>query len=470
MNDKKSLFNRRQFVKNTGMAGLAVTATGMFNYCSNKAGSSEKPNIIFFLTDDQRWDTMGCMGNPIIKTPNQDWLAENGVLFTNNFVTTSICASSRASIFCGQYTRRHGIADFKTDFTPEAFSKTYPAVVRKGGYRTGFIGKWGVGNNLPEKEFDYFKGFPGQGKYFHNMDGKKVHLTSIMGDQAIEFLKGCTKEQPFCLSVSFKAPHVQDEDPRQFLYDPAYEELYKDIKIPVPETADPKYFKMLPEYIQKSEARRRWDIRFSSPEKYQESVKGYYRLIYGVDVVLGRVLDTLKELNFDKDTVIIWTGDNGFYLGEHGLAGKWFMHEESIRTPLIIYDPRAQEKLRGVKRDEMVLNIDIAPTIIEFAKMNVPLSVQGQSLGALVINKSYPWRKDFFYEHPFENRTIAKSEGVRTKKWKYFRYIDKEPLNEELYDLENDPHEINNLAKEKKYEEILITMRRRWAELGASLK
>ena len=179
------------------------------------------------------------MGNPIIKTPNIDEMGREGVIFNNNFVTTSICMSSRASFLSGLYLSSHKINDFTTSFTPEQYSRIYPVVARGAGYRTGFIGKWGVGNVMPADRFDYFRGFPGQGHYFPNRPDTGVHLTGLMGDQSAEFLNGCSPDQPFCLSVSFKAPHVQDEDPRQFLYAPASRSLYSDVEIPVPKTADP---------------------------------------------------------------------------------------------------------------------------------------------------------------------------------------------------------------------------------------
>jgi arylsulfatase A-like enzyme len=302
-----------------------------------RTAAKRQPNIIFLVTDDHRADAMGCAGNPIIQTPNMDALAADGVRFTNAFVTTSICASSRASIFTGQWTRRHGIIDFRTHFSPEALAQTYPMLLSQAGYRIGFIGKYGVGpkKDLPIDKYDYWKGFPGQGRYEHkDENGNYKHLTQIMGEQAIEFLQGCSEDRPFCLSISFKAPHVQDNDPRQFIYDRAYRNLYSDVTIPTPETANPLYFDALPEFLRTSEARRRWSIRFPNPEKFQESVKSYYRLITGVDVVIGEIRDRLKQLNYDDNTVIILTGDNGFYLGEYGLAGKWFPHELSIRVPL----------------------------------------------------------------------------------------------------------------------------------------
>ncbi|MCK4966728.1 DUF4976 domain-containing protein, partial [bacterium] len=180
--------------------------------------------------------------------------------------------------------------------------------------------------------------------------------------------------------------------------------------------------------------------------------------------------ETLKELNFDDNTVIILTGDNGFYLGEHGLAGKWFMHEESIRTPLIIYDPRLPQSLRSARKNEMALNVDIAPTILDCAGLEVPDVMQGKSLMGLAHGKKEQWRNDFFYEHLFEHKTIPKTEGVCTERWKYVRYVDQQPVDEELYDLKNDPHEEKNIIAEKGNEEILNQLRKRWKELRENLK
>jgi len=462
--------NRREFLSLA--AGGSVAAAMSLAGCDGKlaalqAAPKRQPNIIMLVTDDHRADAMGCAGNPIIKTPNMDDLAANGVRFTNAFVTTSICASSRASIFSGQWTRRHGIINFNTHFSVEALAETYPMLLSQAGYRIGFIGKYGVGpkKDLPIDKYDYWKGFPGQGRY-ENKDenGNYKHLTQIMGEQAIEFLQGCSQDRPFCLSVSFKAPHVQDSDPRQFIYDRAYSDLYKDTTIPTPETADHRYFDALPEFLRNSEARRRWDIRFPNNEKFQESVRSYYRLITGVDVVIGKIRDRLKQLSLDENTVIMLIGDNGFYLGEYGLAGKWFPHELSIRVPLLVYDPRAESKHRGLTLDQMALNVDIAPTILELAHLNIPQQMQGRSLVPLLKGRKPRWRTEFFYEHPFVHKTIAKSEALRTKRFKYARYIDYD--YEELYDLENDPAETINLAKDEKYQKTLTSLRKRCNELA----
>ncbi len=426
--------------------------------------AGRRPNLIFFLSDDQRWDSLGCMGNPIIRTPHIDALASRGVLFRNHFVTTSICMASRASIFSGQYESTHGMRQFSYQFSETQFARTYPALLRAAGYRTGFIGKYGLdGKPLPADRFDYWRGFPGQGRYFPEKGDRGPHLTRTMGDQAIEFLRGSTPDKPFFLQVSFKAPHVQDDDSRQFLYDPEDEPLYRDVTIPVPKTADPRYISMLPIEVHRSEGRRRWGVRFSTPELYQSSVKAYYRLISGIDRVVGRVVDELRARGLEQDTVIVYSSDNGFYLAEHGLAGKWLMHEESIRTPLIVCDPRLGNAARGQKRSEMTLNIDIAPTILRLCGLDPVPSMQGRDLSALLTAPARGWRGEFFYEHSFTaNGWIPSTEGIRTTRWKYTRYVDTKPLFEELFDLEMDPLEERNLVKERAHRDRLESLRARW--------
>ena len=420
-----------------------------------------RPNILFLLTDDQRWDTLGAMGNAIIKTPNLDRLAAQGVTFRNNFCTTAICMSSRASILTGLYMRAHGINDFHTPLRPADFDRTYPALMRAAGYRTGFIGKWGVGDDMPRDRFDYFKGFPGQGRYFEK--GATDHLTNIQGEQAEEFLDGCRADQPWCLSVSFKAPHAQDEDPKQYLYDPALASLYRDAVIPVPKTAAPEYFERMPDVFRDCEGRTRWRWRFDTPAHYQEMVKAYYRLITGVDIVAGRIRQALADRDFDRNTVVVFTSDNGYFLGERGMADKWLMYEESIRTPLIVYDPRRPG--RGLTRTEMTLNIDLAPTLLDLAGVPAPGCMHGRSLGPLLGAAKPAWRREWFYEHHFQlppKSLTPRSEGIRTEDWKYIRYIDTRPVREELYDLRRDPLEEHNLAGDPRHRDRLATLRSRW--------
>ncbi len=461
---KQNHQTRRNFLRNSGYAVAGALATAPWIFTNTSCQKRQPPNIIFLLTDDQRWDSMGCMGNQIVQTPNLDGLAREGVLFKNAFVTTAICCISRASIFTGQYARRHGILDFAKDFSPEQLAQTYPSILRRAGYRTGFIGKYGVGANLPAAEFDYWKGIPGQPKYEQTDEsGKPKHLTKILGEQAIEFLSGCSTKQPFCLSISFKAPHVQDTDPRQFIFDPIYQDLYDNDTIPIPKTATEDYFKRFPEFFTKdNEARRRWQMRFSSPEFYQKMVKGYYRLITGMDTVVGRIRQQLAQSGLAENTVIIFTSDNGFFLGEHGLAGKWYGYEESIRVPLIIYDPRLPHSLCGQVRAEMTLNIDLAPTMLELAGQEVPEPMQGQSLVKLIRNQPESFRQEFFYEHLFDYKgKIPKSEGVVTNHYKYLRYIETNTVYEELYDLKADPFEETNLIALTQYQKIVDELRKR---------
>jgi arylsulfatase A-like enzyme len=423
----------------------------------------DRPNIVFLLTDDQRWDTLGCVGNRVIRTPNIDRLAEQGAVFDNHFVTTAICMASRASIFTGLYSACHRINDFRTSFTPEQYARTYPELMRNAGYYTGFIGKYGVGDTMPAGSFDYWRGFPGQGRYF-TPEGR--HLTEVMGDQSLEFLSKAPRDRPFCLSVSFKAPHVQDEDPKQFLHSPATAELYKDVEFPLPETADTKYLSILPIGVHRSELRRRWAVRFSTPELYSESVRSYYRLITEVDTVVGRVRKQLESMGADRNTVIVYTADNGFYLGEHGgLAGKWLMHEESIRVPMMVYDPRLPATSRGTRRTQMSLNIDVPVTLLHAAGLRPPESMQGRNLYSVVENRETQWRSEWFYEHHFTaNGWIPRTEGVRGERWKYTRYLDTSPVFEELFDLSADPKEKRNLAREGAHASQLAAMRARWQQ------
>jgi arylsulfatase A-like enzyme len=450
--------SRRHFLQHLAVGG-AVSVAG----CSRDSGSAERPpNILFLLTDDQRWDTLGILGNDVVQTPNIDRLAREGVLFENNFVTTSICAVSRASIFTGLYARCHGVHNFSTPLSEELHEISYPARLRDSGYRTGFIGKYGVGGakDLPADRFDYFEGFAGQGQYFNEVGGKTVHLTKILGQQALDFLAGSTSDQPFHLSISFKAPHVQDGTTPYFLSDPEYDNLYADVEFkPYPKN-DPRYFDELPEFLKTSENRVRWEQRFATPEMWQESMRRYYRLLYGVDVQVGRILADLEQRGRLDNTVVLFTSDNGFYLGERGLAGKWYMDEESIRTPLVIRDPR-QPDTSGTRRSEMALNIDLCPTMLALAGLQAPSSMNGRDLRPLVRGETPDWRSEWFYEHLFEHPRIPKSEGIRTGRSKYFSFFEQQPPVEYLYDLEQDPGEEHNLAADKTHADELAAMQQR---------
>lgn len=447
---------------------LSIVLIGMMFSCAEE----KRPNIIFLLTDDQRYDALGAMGNDIMQTPSLDKLADEGVLFTNGFVTTSICCTSRASIFSGQYARRHGINDFVTSFSDASWEQSYPSLLKKNGYFTGFVGKFGVGEeeDMPKSTFDFWRGFGGWGFYeTTDDDGSPIHLTRKIGNQINEFLDVAgSNDAPFCLSVSFKAPHCQDGDERQFIVDSSYANILAGVQIPEEPLNMDEYYNLFSEkFRERNEARHRWNVRFSTPQKYQTMVSNYYRLIYGVDEVVRKMRDDLKKKGLADNTVIIFTSDNGFYLGEYGLAGKWYGHEESIRVPMIIFDPRTNGP--NAPNKEMVLNIDIAPTILELAGIPVPDDMQGKSMVGLLQGNEGVFREEFFYEHQFIRATwghqpyIPGVEGVVRENVKYMRYLHGGDtiVYEELFDKKIADNELENLIESSDYQDLRSELQER---------
>jgi len=394
--------NRRDFLKSVGLTAAALTMPGCVSAGGRVTGRTfTHPNIVFIMADDQRWDLMGCMGNPVIKTPNMDRLADEGVLFENAFLTTSICMASRASVMLSQFESRHQ-CNFERPsnrtISYAEFDNSYPRLLQKAGYRTGFIGKFGFAVSkdkilncplnpdgsrnskeqlwrkeqyMPVDKFDVWYGFPGQGGYFpKGKDGK--HLTQIMGEQAVEFFESCEPGRPFCLSISFKAPHGPTQP------DPAYKDMYKDVKIPRQINDRDEYFEKLPRVVREHWRGRRVYQKEAGPEKYQEFMERHYQCISGIDVVIGRIRDELRRLKLDDNTVIIYTSDNGYFCGSKGLGGKCLLYEESIRT----------------------------------------------------------------------------------KHWKYIRYFEQRPIIEELFDIQNDPIEAYNLTEKSEYSDVLVRLRK----------
>jgi len=425
------------------------------------AGTQRRPNLLFLLTDDQRNDLMSCAGHPILRTPNIDRLAEGGVRFINNFCSTAICCTSRATILTGLHEKCHGVSDFRTPLRPEVKALSYPELLRKAGYRTGFVGKYGVGGvGAPKDDFDVSFGDPGP---------ERVGQSRELGRQAVDFLNASKAGEPFCLSLSFRAPHARDPDPKQYLYDPEEADLFRNVTVPVPKKAAPEYFERMSPYVQESESRVRWKWRFTNPEHYQESVKSYFRLIAGIDAVVGNVMTTLANKGLADNTVVVFSSDNGYFLGEWGLADKWYLYEESIRTPLIVYDPRLPASLRGRTRTEMTLNLDLSPTLMRLGGIQVPEAVQGRDLMPLVRGERRTWRKDWFYSHLFGGNppqvVIPRSEGIRGERYKYLRWTDAKPVREEVYDLKQDPEELTRLKPGRTHE----MLRQRWAKWNQAL-
>lgn len=433
------------------------------------------PNIIFLLTDDQRFDAMGYTGNPYIKTPNIDRLAGNGIIFENAYVTTSISCASRASILSGQYASRTGIIDFNTDFSDSALEKTYPLILKNtAGYKIGFIGKYGVGlKKHPVDRYDYWNCERVIQPRYENYDstGRMTHYTDLVNGRIEEFLDRFGKGGPFCLSVSFKAPHVEDSDPKQFIYNKRYSDYYKELNYPRPESGSNEYWMKFPEKFRiNNESRRRWVMRFETDSLLRESVRGYYRLIQGVDDVVGNLTKKLEALGIDDNTIIIMMGDNGFFLGEHGLAGKWFAYEESVRVPLFIYNPAERKKHGGKRIRDIALNIDIAPTILSFAGIEKDPGMQGEALQQTWRGNNENWRRMFFYEHRFKHPGLPKSEAIVSLDYKYINYYELPDSSLEFYDLKKDPEEINNLINSPDYRSIIESSRKMLDSLRQAVK
>lgn len=436
------------------------------------AFAADKPlNILILYADDWRFDTLGCAGNPVVKTPNLDKLAGEGVRFTQACVTTAICGVSRASLFTGQWMSRHGNPAFAAFKTP--WAQTYPGLLRANGYYVGHVGKWHNGK-FPAEQFDFGRAYSGT-HWIKQPDGTKIHVTQKNENDALEFLRKRPADKPFCLTLAFFATHAEDNNPLQYLPQPASKELYKDVTIPVPANATDESFHRLPDFIanEKNEGRVRWHWRFDTPEKYQSMMKNYYRLATEVDTTCGRVLAELAKQGLADNTLIIFAGDNGYYHAEHGLADKWYPHQESIRVPLIIRDPRAPKP--GVTNDNFALNVDLAPTILAAAQINAPATMQGRNLAPLYLptrplSDALPWRTEFFYEHAIIKNVnfIPASEALVRKDYKYFYWPDFK--REQLFDLKADPHEENDLAANPAHAAKLVEMRARFAELKAAAK
>lgn len=430
----------------------------------------DRPNIIFILTDDQRWSALGYSGNPLATTPEMDKLAEAGTYFRNAIVTTPICSASRASIFSGLHERTHKYTFQTGNLRREFMENAYPKMLKEAGYYNGFFGKFGV--NYPGREewfeeveiYDrnnQFKDY--RGYYYKTLNGDTVHLTRYTGQKALDFIDNVPLDKPFSLSLSFSAPHAHDGAPLQYFWQEEPDKLYQNMEMPEADISEDKYFEALPQPVKDGFNRVRWFWKNDTPEKYQRSTKGYYRMIYGIDLEITKIRKKLEEKGLAENTVIVLMGDNGFFLGERQISGKWLMYDNSIRVPLIIYDPRVK-KHRDI--DEMGLNIDVPATILDFAGIDIPETYQGKSLKPMVTGEAKTLNRDtILVEHLWEFEHIPPSEGVRTNEWKYLRYVNDKSA-EELYNLKKDPKEINNLATNPKFRNELAAFRKKMDELG----
>ena len=445
------------------------TALALVAPLANAATPSKPLNIVVLYADDWRHDTLGAAGHPVVKTPHLDQLAKEGMRFTHNCVTTAICGVSRATLLTGQWMSRHGNPAFAMFTTP--WAETYPGLLRRNGYHVGHIGKWHNGT-FPQDKFDFGRAYSGT-HWIREADGTKIHVTQKNENDALEFLRTRPTDKPFVLTLAFFATHAEDQNPLQFLPQPASMELYKDTVIPVPKTSSDEDFKRLPPFIanEQNEGRVRYHWRFDTPEKYQTMMKNYYRLATEVDATCGRVLAALRQQGLLENTLVIFTADNGYFHAEHGLADKWYPYEESIRTPLIVRDPRMPAAQRGQTNDDFTLNVDLAPTFLAAAGIAAPARMQGRDLSALYLASNAPaWRTEFFYEHATIKNIhfIPSSEALVRKEVKYLYWPDFQ--HEELFDLTADRAETHNLAAAPNQAKTLASLRSRFAELKAAAK
>ena len=440
---------------------LALTAT-MASPGAQAQKPAARPNVILFIIDDARWDALGAAGNPIVKTPRLDALARDGVRFPQARVTTSICMVSRASLLTGQYMSRHGITAFGKPIAPDAWTRTFPGLLRAGGYWTGYVGKYGVGQARPG-DFDFLRDYEGV-HWMPGASGERVHVTEKNARDSLDFLAARPKDRPFLLTVGFFASHAEDKHREQYLPQDWSAKHYEGATIPPPLRGDPKYMAALPPFLsnEKNEGRVRYHWRFDTAESYQAYMTRYYRLITEVDDAIGRVVDELRAQGVYDDTLIVFIGDNGYFQADRGLADKWYPYEESIRVPLVVRDPRLPRDRRGRAPDHLALNIDVAPTIVAAAGLPVPDAMQGRDLSPLYLQEPAPaWRDEFFYEHPtvLGADRIPSSQAIVRRDWKYVEWPEFDYA--QLFDLTADEGELNNLAPQPRYEEQRDRMRQR---------
>ncbi|MCG6190505.1 sulfatase-like hydrolase/transferase [Maribellus maritimus] len=511
-----------------------------FLFFSESLVAEDKPNIIFILTDDQRYDMLGCTGNKLIQTPNIDKLAKEGTLFSNAHVTSAICTPSRTSILLSQFERKHGVNfNSGTSVAPEAWEKSYPVILRQNGYYTGYIGKnhTPVGNEgyesgLMEKSFDYWyaghKHLTFYPKTRHEIfkGAKSDTQIEIIGEgvqdflgnehqikEARYFLENRPGNKPFFLNICFNLPHGAGTGSMKLLEsDPEiYRTLYRDLNIPLPENyiakSDIKTHR-LPESVHHFKDRQTGYNWVDSPNTVRERVIRQMQTVTGIDRLIGELRETLKANGLEKNTIIIFTSDHGLFSGEFGLGGKALCYEICTHVPFIIYNPLVKESAGGQIVDELIQTIDIAPTLLAYAGIEIPDSYQGKTLNHIIEGEITPVREYLFTENlwstPFGN---PRCDAVQNKEWKYIRYYannnisaieiikmakdmgmrsddllygvhdaeiaiyrnyveapfhGEEPIYEELFNLKNDPNETTNIVAEANYSQILKEMRRIW--------
>ena len=425
------------------------------------AGGESRPNIIFLFTDDQSSYSLGCYGNKDVKTPHIDSLSSAGMTFDHHYDTTAICMASRVNVMTGLYEYRHGCNFDHGPLTEKLWKTSYPIRLRQAGYLTAFAGKFGfevrkgTGKGpkyLPAEDFDKWGGGPGQTNYATAKNPsmkayakKYPHSSRSYGAFGRDFVKESAKTgKPFCLSISFKAPHKPDQP------DPLFDKVYAGKKFTKPVNYGREYGK---HFSLQSKQGRQYErfISWGYRDKYDEVMATYHQMVHGVDAAVGMIREAVKQAGVEKNTVFIFTSDNGFFCGSHGYGSKVLPYEESTNVPLIIYDPRHSSSGKNLRSDALTANIDMAPTILDLAGMKVPDGIDGVSLLPLLDNPKAAVRETAALINVWGPKE-AHSYGVVTKDYKYiyWPYESGEfEATEELYHLAKDPHELTNLAQQK---------------------
>ena len=442
------------------MLRLFIYLSALFILFSSCEKVQKQPNFIVVFTDDQRPHTLSCYADDCpIETPAIDKLATEGVRFTQAAVVSPICGVSRACLISGQYMSHHQVKRFQKPLPEDVFEQSYPPQLKKAGYYLGLFGKHGFG--ITEEQiacFDDYDATTAQGPAFRVYKGDTLHDAAWLTQKTKDFLDGVPADKPFCLQLNYKEPHPSSV--------PAPEDEGKLANYPFKRsvTDTPEEHAKLPKFVQTGYGNKSYNTMFGTDEKMQTYVSHYYEKIMSVERSIGEITGMLKKKGLADNTVIIYLSDHGTHFGEKQLGAKWSPYEQSLRIPFIVYDPRT--KAKGVVSDEMVLNIDVAPTLLDLAGVPVPESMDGKSLKPLINGKKTNWREHFFFEHfvsPTAPIYIPRNDGVRTKTTKYARWIDLDPVVEEFYDLASDPMESNNLINDPAYAEQIEKSRKTFA-------
>ena len=506
---------RREFIKTVGLGTTALAVPGLMTMgCLKKT----RPNILFIMSDDHAERAISCYGNDLIQTPGIDRIAQEGIRFENSFVTNSICGPSRATLLTGKYAHLNGFRDHRDTF--DGSQVTFPKLLQEVGYQTAIVGKWHLKSD--PTGFDSWNILKGQGQYYNptfieqGTEQQYVgYTTDLITDKALQVMDDLDRSKPFCMLVHHKAPH------RNWMPNLKHLDAFTETELPLPSSfyddytgrqaaaaADMRIDDMYLSFDLKlqqgsydhetgtggkaayaqnvvktwentynrltPEQKTAWDAHYNQLNqefkelnltgdellqwKYQNYLKDYLRCILSVDENVGRLLDYLDEQGLAENTIVVYTSDQGFYLGEHGWYDKRFMYEESLSMPLVMRYP--QEIQAGQASQELVMNLDFASTFLDFAGVTIPREMQGVSLRSIVKGRVVDdWRQAIYY-HYYENargwHNVRGHYGVRTARYKLIYFFGDD--NWELFDLEQDPNEINNVYADPVYAKVFREM------------